>query len=83
MNKNKTNQLIAVFASCKDENELKDLIIGLFTPQEIEEFSTRLEIVRLLKNGIPQREIAEKLGVGIATVSRGARELKNGRFKKV
>jgi TrpR family trp operon transcriptional repressor len=31
----------------------------------------------MLEQGMPQRKIAETLGVGIATVSRGARAMKN------
>jgi TrpR family trp operon transcriptional repressor len=37
----------------------------------------------MLKKGVPQRNIAQQLGVGIATVTRGAREIKMGRFKDV
>lgn len=32
----------------------------------------RLQIFEMLEQGVPQRQIAEKLGVGIATVTRGA-----------
>jgi Trp operon repressor len=39
----------------------------------------------MLEAGESQREIASKLGVGIATVTRGAKELgdKKGGFRKV
>ena len=47
-----------------------------FTPQELEAVAHRLEIVRLLEKGVPQREIAARLGVGIATVTRGSRARK-------
>lgn len=58
-----------------------DFLNGIFTPQELIEIPTRLEIVKMLKEGIPQHKIAEELGVGIATVTRGSKELKKGRFK--
>jgi len=49
----------------------------LLTPSEYEEIVKRLQIFRMLVQGVPQRKIAEQLGVGIATVSRGARALKD------
>ena len=47
----------------------------LLTPAEYLEISKRLQIFKLLKEGVPHRKIAEQLGVGIATVSRGSRAL--------
>ena len=49
---------------------------SLLTPSELSEISKRLQIFKLLEQGMPQRQIAEKLGVGIATVTRGSRALK-------
>ncbi|EXJ11001.1 Trp operon repressor [Nitrincola nitratireducens] len=52
------------------------LLESLLTPAELNEIPKRLQILKMLQAGIPQRKIAEQLGVGIATVSRGARALK-------
>ena len=48
---------------------------GLLTPTELAEVCKRLQIFRMLEAGVPQREIAKQLGVGIATVTRGSRAL--------
>ena len=69
--------------SLKKKNELNNFFEGILTPQELIEVPVRLQIVKLLKKKIPQHEIAKKLGVGIATVTRGSRELKMGRFKYI
>ncbi len=74
------NSLIKSLLKAKDEKEMKNLAKGLFTPSEIAEFEQRIQIVKMLKKGTPQHEIAEKLGVGVATVSRGAKEIKLGNF---
>ncbi|MBT2773364.1 helix-turn-helix domain-containing protein [Halomonas sp. ISL-60] len=50
-------------------------LASLLTPAEYQEISKRLQIFRLLRDGVPHRKIAEILGVGIATVSRGSRAL--------
>ncbi len=60
----------------KDEEAMQKLLRGLLTPNEVHEMSKRLEIFALLKKGVSQREIAKRLGVGIATVTRGSRALK-------
>jgi len=80
---NKLNQLVEVLLEIKNKKEMIDFLKGILTPKEMEEISTRLQIVRLLKKGKPQQFIAKKLGVGIATVTRGSREIKLGRFWRI
>lgn len=60
-----------------------EFLKGILTPRELEELITRLQIVKLLKTGLPHQEIARRLKVGVATVTRGSREIKMGRFKKI
>lgn len=62
--------------SAESPEELDLRLEQLLTPTEYEEVIKRLQIFRLLESGTPQRQIAQQLGVGIATVSRGARALK-------
>lgn len=60
---------------------MTEMLEALLTPGELQNIATRLEIAHLLKSGMTQRDIAKQLGVGIATVTRGSRELKAGKFK--
>lgn len=57
-------------------DELERRLSDLLTPSEFSEISKRLQIFKLLDAGVPQRQIAEQLGVGIATVTRGSRARK-------
>ncbi len=80
--KNKfVKELVSTTLSYKSQKDLRDFFMGIFTPQELLEISTRLQIIKLLKRKVPQHVIAKKLGVGIGTVTRGSREIKMGRFK--
>ena len=83
MRSKKATDLINVLLGIKTGREMRDFLKGILTPKELEEIPTRLAIVRMLKKGIPQRVIAKRLGVGIETVSRGSREIKNNRFKNI
>lgn len=83
MNTRHFNELINHLVGLKKPEEMKDFIRGILTPKELEEVTNRLQIVKMLKAGIPQKLIAEKLGVGIATVTRGSKEVQAKRFKKV
>ncbi len=62
---------------------MDNFLEGIFTPQELAEIPTRLQIIRMLKKKIPQQQIAQKLKVGIATVTRGSKELAKGNFKYI
>lgn len=75
--------LLDVFLKADNKEKMRNLLEGILTPAEREELAQRIEIVRLLKEGVGQHKIAEKLGVGVATVSRGAKELKEGKFTYV
>jgi TrpR family transcriptional regulator, trp operon repressor len=67
----------------KTEKEMTEFLKAILTEQEKEVVPKRLQIVKMLKKGVSQREIADRLGVGIATVTRGAKELKLNNFKNV
>ena len=69
-------ELIDHLLAAGDAEELEQLLGDLLTPSEFSEVSKRLQIFKLLQAGVPQRQIAEQLGVGIATVTRGSRALK-------
>ena len=75
------DKLIKAIKERKTEAELRDFLLGILTPKEIDELSTRLNIVKRLKQGQRQQQIAKLLQVGVATVTRGSRELQRGRFK--
>ena len=64
---------------------LHDFLTDLLTVGEYEEIARRWQIIKMLEAGHSQRDIAEQLGVGVATVTRGAKELadKKGGFRKV
>jgi len=83
MKNNDIKDLIAVMLQVQNQEDMLDLLKGLLTVGELEEIARRLQIVKLLKAGMSQRDIAEKLKVGITTVTRGSKELKQGRFLKI
>ncbi len=82
MNDKLSTQLLESFLKVKNKKELEALLFGLFTQKELEELPKRLEIFKQLKRGVPQHEIAEKVGVGIATVTRGSHEIQRGHIQK-
>ena len=67
--------------SIHNEKLLDDFLLGLTTDKERTELAQRVEIIKRLLAGEPQRKIAHDLGVGIATVTRGSKEISRGRFK--
>lgn len=67
----------------KNRHDLEDFLVGITTPQERNSLVQRIEIIKRLLDGQPQAKIAADLGVGIATVTRGSKEIKEGRFKEL
>lgn len=71
--------------AAKSADALDAFLEDILTPREYQDIARRLQIVKQLQEGKPHREIAENLGVGVATVLRGARELQDpsGGFNKM
>ena len=67
--------------SIRSKELLEDFFVGVTTSKERQEIPQRVEIIKRLIAGEPQAKIASDLGVGIATVTRGSKELAEGSFK--
>ena len=74
-------EFISILTNIKDKHEMKNLLEGLLTPKEMQELPVRIQIIKLIKKGMSHKKIAEKLGVGVATVTRGSKEIQKGNFK--
>lgn len=87
INKNIKNQQVDEFMDAilriKNKKEMQNFLLGILTPKELIEIPQRLAIVKMLKKGVQHQQIAEKLHVGVATVTRGSREIQKGRFQYV
>lgn len=75
--------LIKILLEIDSKEGMYDFLQGILTPKELLEIPNRLAIVKMLKKGVSQHDVAEKLKVGIATVTRGSKELQKGRFKNI
>ena len=70
--------LTKAFLKLKTEQEVANFLRDLLTIKEIEEFANRLEMARLLKQGMSYKAIAKKLQVSTTTVTRVAHWLFRG-----
>ncbi len=70
--------LAKAFLKLKTEQEAANFLRDLLTIREIEEFANRLEMARLLKQGMSYKAIAKKLKVSTTTVTRVAHWLFRG-----
>ncbi len=78
------SQLNTLIASTKNKGEAGALLRELLSPAEYNELAMRWQIIKGLIAGKSQRTVRDELETSIATVTRGARELKYGKgtFKK-
>ncbi len=79
------DELIHLIYSIQDESFFNDFLNCLFTPAEKIDFAHRWLIVKELKNGTPQREIAKKYNMSLCKITRGSKELQkeNSAFNKI
>jgi len=74
----KEKALSSAFLGLKTEQEVANFLRDLLTIKEFEEFANRLEMARLLKQGMSYKAIAKKLKVSTTTVTRTAHWLFRG-----
>ncbi|MBQ9538492.1 MAG: transcriptional regulator [Treponema sp.] len=78
-------QICSLLAEVSDEHLIYDFFGCLFTNSELKDFSNRWHLVKELRAGTTQREIARKYGMSLCNITRGSRELKkeNSAFKRM
>ena len=79
----KTKLFSKLLTETNDVVTMTLLLKALFTSKELKELDNRLSIFQMLLKGKKQREISEELGVGIATVTRGAQAYENEELFKI
>lgn len=82
-NKNKKileykKELVEVFSKIHGDKKLMaEFLVDILTPTEFETLSLRWQIIKKLNKGEDHRSIVGELGLGMSTVTRGSRELRN------
>ena len=73
-----------IYQIAKDKQLLADFVRDILTPHEFENIGVRWQIVKRLAKGEYQDSIAADLRLGVATVTRGSREMrkKEGGFRR-
>lgn len=73
-----------IYKIAKDKELLGDFVKDILTPREFDNVGVRWQIVKRLAKGEYQQTIAEDLHLGVATVTRGSREMrkKEGGFRR-
>lgn len=75
------NDLYQAFSKLKSFEEFKNFLNDLCTPAEMNAMAERWAIVLLLNEKHSYREIREKTGSSLATITRVARFLKQERYQ--
>lgn len=77
--------LVSALLSCKNETEAANFLRDIATLSELQAWSERLEVARLLAQGLSYRQVAAKTGASTTTVTRVANFLENGEggYRKV
>ena len=68
--------IISVFCSITDADEMKALFDDLFTSSEMKDMVNRWLLMTDLYKGKPQREIAEARKLSLCKITRGSKMLK-------
>ena len=78
-------EISAVLAKIQDARLIEGFLIEIFTESELNNLSSRWEIVKLLDKGITQRKIAQDFHLSLCKITRGSKELhkKDSAIKKI
>ena len=78
-------EISEVLAKVEDPRLIEGFLIDILTESELNDLSSRWEIVKLLDKGTTQRKIAHDFHLSLCKITRGSKELnkKNSAIKKI
>ena len=68
--------ICTVLCGISDSDQMQEFLTEIMTPSERRDLALRWELMRRLKKGLPQRQIAAELGISLCKITRGAKILK-------
>jgi TrpR-related protein YerC/YecD len=71
-------ELFAAIRLLKTQDELESFLRDLCTLQELETLAHRWQVAKLVDEGLPYLEVAERTGASTTTVTRVAQWLRHG-----
>lgn len=74
---NSISEIAAKIKALNSKDEVYNFLLEILTESEVETLSKRWRILKMLKEGKTQREIAKELSVSLCKVTRGAKIYKN------
>lgn len=72
------DRLVDALFALREKAQLRAMLNDLCTPAELEALSDRWQVVPLLLDGMPYRDIHDRTGVSVTTIGRVARCLTHG-----
>lgn len=78
LNEAQLQDLYRGLLTLKTEEDCRVFLRDLCTLSEMQDMAERLQVAKMVDEGIPYREIAEKTGVSTATITRVAQWLNHG-----
>jgi TrpR family trp operon transcriptional repressor len=74
--KGEEDDIMRALCRVRDVGTMRRLTREILTPAERKDIALRWKLMRMLSEGVSQREIAERLGVSLCKITRGSRVLK-------
>ena len=69
-------ELLTILAKIDEIRRIKRFLEELFTSAELKDVSLRWQLIKMLSDNIPQRDIASKLHISLCKITRGSKILK-------
>ena len=69
-------EISEVLAKIRDPSLIEGFLVSILTTREVDEVAGRWELVKLLDQGMSQRQVARTLSMSLCKITRGSKELK-------
>ena len=78
-------EIARLLSKIQDPRLIEDFLMCMLTDYELYSIAGRWKLVKLLDQGMSQRQIAQRLNMSLCKITRGSRELKreNSAFRRV